>query len=164
MMTSENYSTPRKYKVEKADGHLYHTESERKDTTSYYDDHGLNPNDTTDLGNTESVDVESPSTSNGRRCRGRRNKDHVSESSPRYSDDMPVEGATAQVLDKSKSLKKEKHSGSTSKKRKERKNLREKRRSTGVVIMPGAAVSMKVFSIVCRLSSLQTKIYYGRIH
>jgi hypothetical protein len=55
---------------------------------------------------------------------------------------MQLEGATA-AAEKPKSLKKEKPSG---KKRKERKNLREKRRSTGVVIMPGLG---GVSSIVC---------------
>lgn len=144
MMTSDNYSTPRKYKVEPSDGHLFQKDGERKDTKSYIDDHTATASHSTDLCGAESADIGSPSSSNGRKARGRRSKDHVVDDATPISDDTPLAGATAQVTEKPKSLKKEKPIGSSSKKRKERKNLREKRRSTGVVIMPGADVSTNV--------------------
>ena len=143
MMTSDNYSTPRKYKVDASDGHLFQKDGERKDTKSYIDDNTAAASHSTDLCGAESGDSEAPSASNGRRTRGRRSKDVVDDETP-IPDDTPVAGATAQVSEKPKSLKKEKTIGSSSKKRKERKNLREKRRSTGVVIMPGADVSSNV--------------------
>ena len=144
MMTSDNYSTPRKYKVDASDGHLFQKDGERKDTKSYIDDNTAAASHSTDLCGAESGDIETPSASNGRRARGRRSKDHVVDDETPNPDDTPVAGATAQVSEKPKSLKKEKTIGSSSKKRKERKNLREKRRSTGVVIMPGADVSTNV--------------------
>ena len=137
MMTSENYTTPKKYKVEGTTGCLYDKENNIKDTAAYLDDSTAKACETTDISSTENANESSSS----RRCRTRRSRDQISDESSRNSEELPLEGATAAV-EKPKSLKKEKPSG---KKRKERKNLREKRRSTGVVIMPGAAVSY----IVC---------------
>jgi hypothetical protein len=138
MMTSENYTTPKKYKVEGTTGRLYDKENNIKDTAAYMDDSTVNACETTDISNTENANEGSSS----RRGRPRRSRDQISDETSRNSEDMQLEGATA-AAEKPKSLKKEKPSG---KKRKERKNLREKRRSTGVVIMPGLG---GVSSIVC---------------
>ena len=142
MMTSENYTTRKKYKVEGATSRLYDKENNIKDTTAYIDDSAANACETTDISNTENASETS------RRSRTRRSRDQISDETSRNSEEMQVEGATASA-EKPKSLKKEKASG---KKRKERKNLREKRRSTGVVIMPGLGVSM---NFVCRNRSQQ---------
>jgi predicted RNA-binding protein len=137
MMTSENYTTPKKYKIEGTTDCLYDKENNITDTTAYLDDSTAIACETTDISSTENANESSSS----RRSRPRRSRDQISDESSRNSEEIQLEGATAAV-EKPKSLKKEKPSG---KKRKERKNLREKRRSTGVVIMPGAAVS----DIVC---------------
>ena len=147
MMTSENYSAPRRYQIEKSEGRKYHKESDRKETGSYYEDHGTGASDSTDL-------CTPDSSESGRLRRGRRSKDHISDNPPATTtEDGEIEGATA--TEKPKSLKKEK---STGKKRKDRKNLREKRRSTGVVIMPGATTNVSMFayerfSTSCQLSN-----------
>ncbi len=143
MMTSENYTTPKKYKVEGTTGRLYDKENNIKDSTVYLDESTAIACETTDISNTENGNESSSS----RRSRTRRSRDQISDETSRNSEEMQLEGATA-AAEKPKSLKKEKPSG---KKRKERKNLREKRRSTGVVIMPGVAVS----KIVC------VRFYFG---
>ncbi|XP_046845892.1 uncharacterized protein LOC124439647 isoform X1 [Xenia sp. Carnegie-2017] len=129
MMTSENYSTPKKYRVE-ASRELYDKENNIKDTSAFKDNSMTVAYEGTDISNTENVSCDSSST---RRNRARRSRDQVSHENSQNNEEMQVEGATA-VAENPKSLKKEKPSG---KKRKERKNLREKRRSTGVVVMPG---------------------------
>lgn len=60
------------------------------------------------------------------------------------NDEEAVEGAAAAAEETSpkKSLKKERNSDNSARKRKAKKNLREKRRSTGVVIMPNMDVSI----------------------
>lgn len=134
MMTSENYAAPKKYKVEGTPGRFYDKENNLKDSSSYIDDGALNACETTDISSTEVMNE----TSTARHTRTRRSRDQITdEPSSRNSEEMQLEGATAST-EKPKSSKKEKASG---KKRKERKNLREKRRSTGVVIMPGLGVS-----------------------
>lgn len=57
------------------------------------------------------------------------------------NDEAPVEGATAATEETSpkKSLKKDRKSENSAHKRQAKRHLREKRRSTGVVIMPGGA-------------------------
>ena len=57
------------------------------------------------------------------------------------NDEAPVEGATAAPEETSpkKSLKKDRKSENSAHKRQAKRHLREKRRSTGVVIMPGGA-------------------------
>ena len=57
------------------------------------------------------------------------------------NDEAPVEGATAAMEETSpkKSLKKDRKSENSAHKRQAKRHLREKRRSTGVVIMPGGA-------------------------
>ena len=135
MMTSDNYTTPKKYKVEANSGRLYDKENNLKDTATYIDDGAAAACDATDISNTENA---SETSASARRIRTRRSRDQISDETTRNSEDMQLEGATA-AIEKPKSLKKEKPSG---KKRKERKNLREKRRSTGVVIMPGLGVSI----------------------
>lgn len=141
MMTSENYSTPKKYRVE-ASRELYDKENNIKDTSAFKDNSMTVAYEGTDISNTENVSCDSSST---RRNRARRSRDQVSHENSQNNEEMQVEGATA-VAENPKSLKKEKPSG---KKRKERKNLREKRRSTGVVVMPGlGAVSMNAYKTV----------------
>lgn len=61
------------------------------------------------------------------------------------NDEEAVEGAAAAAAEETspkKSLKKERNSDNSARKRKAKKNLREKRRSTGVVIMPNMDVSI----------------------
>ncbi|XP_028409214.1 uncharacterized protein LOC114531795 isoform X1 [Dendronephthya gigantea] len=129
MMTNDNYSTPKKYKVEAAAGCLYDKENNLTDTAAYIQGNTALAFEDTDMSKTENANENTTA----RRSRTRRSRDQIADESPRNSEELQVEGATAQA-EKPKSSKKEKPSG---KKRKDRKNLREKRRSTGVVIMPG---------------------------
>lgn len=133
MMTNDNYSSPKKYKVEAATSCLYDKENNLTDTAAYIQGNTTLAFEDTDMSKTENANENTTA----RRSRTRRSRDQIADESSRNSEEIQVEGATAQA-EKPKSSKKEKPSG---KKRKDRKNLREKRRSTGVVIMPGLGVS-----------------------
>lgn len=78
--------------------------------------------------------------SSARRDRRERRKPKE-EAETNANDETSMEGATAAPVETSpkKSLKKDRKSENSAHKRQARKNLREKRRSTGVVIMPGGA-------------------------
>lgn len=85
-----------------------------------------------------------------RRAERRKAKEEA-ESKP-VEESPCVEGAAAAEEDTpKKSLKKERKGDNSARKRKDRKNLREKRRSTGVVIMPNMDVSFKIFYLSCCL-------------
>ena len=76
-----------------------------------------------------------------RKERQRRSKTSQ-DSEAAANDDEAVEGAAAAAeASPKKSLKKERKGENSANKRKQKKNLREKRRSTGVVIMPSRDVS-----------------------